>query len=151
MPKNWCSWAVVLEKTLESPLDCKEIKAVNLKGNHSWIFIGRTDAEAETPVLSPPDVKNCLIWKDRDAARKDCRQEEKGMAEDEVVGWHLSKPRELVMYMETWHAAFHGSQRVGHDWVSELNWLSDSYQSYYFPSSKSTIGKTDPSDMGECL
>ena len=86
-PKNWCFWAVVLEKTLESPLECKEIQPVHPKGNQSWIFIGRTDAEAETPVLWPPDVKNWLIGKDLDA-RKDWRQEEKGIIEDETVGWH---------------------------------------------------------------
>ena len=85
--KNWCFWTVVLEKTLESPLDCKEIKAVNPKGNQSWIFIGRTDVEAETPILWPPDAKNWLIKKDPDAG-KDWRQEEKGTTEDEMVGWH---------------------------------------------------------------
>ena len=86
-PKNWCFWTVVLEKTLESPLDCKEIQSVHPKGNQSWIFIGRTDAEAETPILWPPDVNYWLIWKDPDAG-KDWRGEEKGMAEDETVGWH---------------------------------------------------------------
>ena len=85
--KNWCFWTVVLEKTLESPLDCKENKPVHTKGNQSWIFIRRTDAEAETPVLWPPDVKSWLIWKDPDAG-KDWRQEERGMTEDEMVGWH---------------------------------------------------------------
>ena len=85
--KNWWFWIVVLEKTLESPLDCKEIKLVNPKGNQSWIFIGRTDAEAETPILWPPDAKNWLIGKDLDA-EKDWRQEEKGMTEVEMVGWH---------------------------------------------------------------
>ena len=84
--KNWCFWTVVLEKTLESPLDCKEVKQVNPKGNQSWIFIGRTDAEAETPILWPPDAKNQLILKDPDAG-KDWRQK-KGMPEDEMVGWH---------------------------------------------------------------
>ena len=78
VPKNWCFWTVVLEKTLESPLDCKEIKPVNLKGNQSWIFIVRTDAVAETPIFRPPDVKNRLLRKDPDAG-KDWRQEEKGM------------------------------------------------------------------------
>ena len=87
VPKNWCFWTAVLEKTLESPLDYKEIKPVNPKGNESWIFIGRTDAEAETPILWPPDAKNWLIWKDPDAG-KDWRWEEKGMTEDEMVGWH---------------------------------------------------------------
>ena len=85
--KNWCFWTVVLEKTLESPLDCKEIKPVNPKGNHSWAFIGRPDAEAETPILWPPDMTSWLIWKDPDAG-KDWRQEEKGTTEDEMVGWH---------------------------------------------------------------
>ena len=85
--KNWCFWTVVLEKTLESPLDCKEVKQVNPKGNQSWIFIGRTDAEAETPILWSPDVKNWLIGKDPHAGR-DWGQEEKGMTEDEMFGWH---------------------------------------------------------------
>ena len=85
--KNWCFWTVVLEKTLESPLDCREIKPVHPKGDQSWIFIGRTDANAETPVLWLPDVKSWLIRKDPDAG-KDCGQEEKGMTEDEVVEWH---------------------------------------------------------------
>ena len=85
--KNWCFWTVVLEKTLESPLDCKEIQPVHPQGNQSWIFISRTDAEAETPILWLPDVKNWLIWKDSDAG-KDWRQEEKGTTEDEMVGWH---------------------------------------------------------------
>ena len=85
--KNWSFWAVVLEKTLESPLDCKEIKSVNTKGNQSWIFIGRTDAEAETPISWPHDVKNWLLEKDPDAG-KDWRQEEKGTTEDEMAGWH---------------------------------------------------------------
>ena len=84
--KNWCFWTVVLEKTLESPLDCKGIQQVHPKGDQSWVFIGRTDVEAETPILWPPDVKNWLIWKDPDAG-KDWGQE-KGMAEDEMVGWH---------------------------------------------------------------
>ena len=86
-PKNWCFWTVVLEKTLESPLDCEEIKPLNPKGNESWIFIGRTDAETETPILWPPDAKNWLIWKDP-VAGNDGRQEEKGMTEEEIVGWH---------------------------------------------------------------
>ena len=86
-PKNGCLWTVVLEKTLESPLDWKEISPVHPKGNQSWIFIGGTDAEAETPILWPPDVKNWLIGKDPDAG-KDCRQEEKETTEDKMVGWH---------------------------------------------------------------
>ena len=86
-PKTWYFWTVVLEKTLESPFDCKEIQPIHHKGNQSWIFIGRTDAEAEAPILWPPDVKNWLMWKDSNA-RKDWRWEEKGTTEDEIVGWH---------------------------------------------------------------
>ena len=85
--KNWYFWTVVFEKTLESPLDCKEIQPVHPKGDQSWVFIGRTDGEAETPVLWPPDVKNRLIWKDPDAG-KNWRQQEKGMTEDEMDGWY---------------------------------------------------------------
>ena len=85
--KNWCFWTVVLKKTLESPLDCKEIQPVHPKGNQSWIFTGRTDAQAETPILWPPVVKNWLIGKDSDAG-KDWGQEEKGTTEDEIAGWH---------------------------------------------------------------
>ena len=85
--KNWCFWTVVLEKTLESPLDCKEIQPVHPKGNQPWIFIGRTDAKAEARIHWSPNVKNWLIGKDSDAG-KDWRQEEKGMTEDEMVGWH---------------------------------------------------------------
>ena len=86
-PKNWCFWTVLLEKTLESPLNCKEIQQVHPKENQSWIFTRRTDVEAEIPILWPPDAKNWLIWKGHDAG-KDWRQEEKGMTEDEMVGWH---------------------------------------------------------------
>ena len=85
--KNWCFWTVVLEKILESPLDCKEIQSIHPKGNQSWIFIGRTAAEAETLILWPPDAKNWLIGKDPDAW-KEWGQEEKGKTEDEMVGWH---------------------------------------------------------------
>ena len=111
--KNLCFWTMVLEKTLESPLDCKEIKPVHPKGNQSWIFIGSTDAEAETPILWPPDAKSQLIGKDPEAG-KDWRQEEKGMPEDEMVGWHhwfngheLFRLWEL-MDREFWRAAVHG-------------------------------------------
>ena len=85
--KNWCFWTVVLKKTLESPLDCKEIQPVHPKGDQSWVFVGRTDIEAETPILWLPDVKNWLIWKDPDAG-KDWRWDKKGMTEDEMIGWH---------------------------------------------------------------
>ena len=84
--KNWYFWTVVLEKTLESPLDCKEIQPVHFKGDQSWVFIGRTDVEAETPILWPPDAKSWLIWKDPDVG-KDWRWEEKGTTEDEMVRW----------------------------------------------------------------
>ena len=84
--KNWCFWTVVLEKTLESPLDCKEIQSVHPKGDQSWVFIGRTDVAAETLILWPPDAKSWLIWKDPEAG-KDWGQEKKGMTEDEMIGW----------------------------------------------------------------
>ena len=134
----WCeSWTVkktecrrtdafeLLEKTLESPLDCKEIKPVNPKGNQSWIFIGRTDAKAEAPILCPPDVKSWLIGKDPDAG-KDWRREEKGTTEDEIVGWHHwlnghefeqapgddEEQGSLACYSPC-------GCRVGHDWATE--------------------------------
>ena len=112
--KNWCFWTVLLEKTLESPLDCKEIQPVHPKGDPSWVFIGRTDVEAETPILWPPDAKSRLIGKDPDA-RKDWGQEEKGTTEDEMVGWHhrldvhgFGWTLGVVMDREAWHAAVHG-------------------------------------------
>ena len=86
-PKNWCFWTMVLEKTLESPLDCKEIQSVHSKGDKPWVFFGRNDVEAETPVLWPPHAKSWLIGKDSDAGR-DWGQEEKGTTEDEMAGWH---------------------------------------------------------------
>ena len=127
VPKNWCFWTVVLEKTLESPLNCKEFQPINLKGNQSWIFIGRTDAEAESPILWPPNVKNQLIGKDPDAG-KDWRQKEKRAIEDEMVGWH----HWLTGHEFEWtpgDSEGRGSvaccrpcgRRVGHDWVTDLN------------------------------
>ena len=116
---------MVLEKTFESPLDCKEIKPVHPKGNQPWIFIGRTDSEAETPILWPPDAKNWLIWKDSDAGR-DWGQEDKGTTEDEMDGitnsmdMSLSELRELVTDREAGVLWFMGLQRVGHDWATEL-------------------------------
>ena len=112
MPKNWCFWTVVLEKTLESPLDCKEIQPVHPKGNQCWIFIGRTDAEAETPILWPPDVK-WLIWKYPDAG-KDWRWE-KGTTEDEMIGWTW-----IWASSRSWHAAIHGVTES--DTAEQFNW-----------------------------
>ena len=126
---NWCFWTVGLGKTLRSPLGSKEIQPVNPKENQPWIFIWRTDAEA--PILCPHMWRAKLIGKDPDAG-KDWRQEEKGTTEDEMVGWHhrlncklsLSKIRELVMDRKPGVLQSIASQRVGHDWVTELNWLS---------------------------
>ena len=128
--KNWCFWTVVLEKTLESPLDCKEIQPVHFE-DQSWVFFGRNDAKAETPVLWPPHAKSWLIGKDSDAGR-DCGQEEKGTTEDEMAGMYhpvdgheLSKFREMVMDREDWCAAIHGvakSRTRLSDWT-ELNWM----------------------------
>ena len=121
-----CYW----KRLFESPLDCKEIKPVNTKGNQSWIFTGRTDAKAEAPILWPHDVKNWLIWKDPDAG-KDWGQEEKGTTEDEMVGWHhwlnghqfgqtpaVGDGQGSVVHCGSW------GHRVGHDWATELNWDS---------------------------
>jgi len=125
VPKNRCFWTVVLEKTLERPWESKKIQPVNPKGNQSWIFIGKTDAEA--PILWPPDAKSWLIRKDLDAG-KDWRQEVKGTVEDKMVGWHhwldgmsLSKLWEMVKDRETWHAAVHG---VTNSWMQMSDWTT---------------------------
>ena len=130
VPKNWCFRTVVLEKTLESPLDCKEIQPAHPKGDQSWVFTGRTDVEAETPVLWPPDAKSWLIRKDPDAG-KDRRQEEKGTTEDEMARWHR-RLRDMgwavgggqggLAYCNSWDC------RVRHDWVTELNWICKAEQ-----------------------
>ena len=125
--KNWCFWTVVLEKTLESPLDCKAIQPVHPKGDQSWVFIGRTDDEAETPILWPPDAKSWLIGKDPDVL-KDWRQEEMGMSGWD--GWMASLTQWTWVWV-SWRSWWWtgrpgvlqsmGSQIVGHDWT-ELNW-----------------------------
>ena len=124
--KNWCFWTVVLEKTLESPLDCKEIQPVHPEGDQSWVFIGRTDVEAETPIPGPHDTKNWLIWKDPDAG-KDWGWE-KGTTEDEMAGWHHWLNGVWVSSGSWWGTGRPGvllsvgSQRFTHDWATKLNW-----------------------------
>ena len=126
--KSWCFWTMVLEKTLESPLDCKEIQPVHPKGGQSRVFIGRTDAEAENTILWPPDVKN-WITKNDPYTGKDWRQEEKGMTENEMVGWHpwlnrhefeqapgVGDGKGSLAWCSPWGC------RVGHNWETKLNW-----------------------------
>ena len=133
--KNWYFWTVVLEKTLEGPLDCKEIQPVHSEGDQPWDFFGRNDAKAETPVLWPPHGKSWLAGKDSDAGR-DWGQEEKGTTEDEMARWHhwLDGCWVWVNSGSWWWTGspgvlrFMGSQRVGHKWATELNW-TDSYKS----------------------
>ena len=136
VPKNWCFWTVVLEKTLESPLDCKEIKLVNPKGNQSWIFIGRTDAEM--PILWPLHAKNWFIGKDPDAG-KDWGQEEKGTTEDEMFGWHHwfdGHELEQALAVGDGQGSLACCSSWGHkeldmtewlNWLTELNWLNHNF------------------------
>ena len=137
MLKNWCFWTVMLEKTLESPLDCKEIQPVHPRGVKSWMFIGSSDAEAETPILWPPHMRSWLTGKDPDAGR-DWGQEEKGMTEDEMAGWHHWFDGRVWVNSGSWWwtgrpgvLRFMGSQRVGHDWAAKLNW-TEPYNSYIY-------------------
>ena len=128
-PKNWCFWTVVLEKTLKSPLDCKEIQPVYPKGDQSWIFTGRTDAETETPILWPPDEKNWFIWKDR------CWERLKAGGEQDERGWDgwMASPTQWTwvwINSRSWWwtgkpgmLQSMGSQRVRHNWATELNWI----------------------------
>ena len=132
--KNWCFWTVVLEEMLESPLDCQKIQPVHPKGNQSWIFIGRTDAEVETPILWPPDAKRWFIWKGPEAG-KDWRWEEKGMTEDEMAGWHhwldgheygqaprVGDGQVGLACCSPWGG------RIGHNWATEMNWTEAGWQ-----------------------
>ena len=168
-PKNWCFWTVVLEKTLESPLDCKEIQPVLPKGDQSWVFIGRTDAEAETPIFWPPHGKSWLIGKDPNAGR-DCGQEEKGMTEDEMAGWH----HQLDAHESEWTLGAGDGQRglvccdswgrKESDTTERLNWteLKETYQAYLIgqwvktlPATQETwfwsLGWEDPLDQGVAI
>ena len=140
-PKNWCFWVVVLEKTLESPLDWKEIKPVLLKENQSWMFIGRTDTEAETLILWPPDAKKWLLGKDPDAG-KDWRQEEKGTTEDEMVGWHHQLDGhefEKTLGIGDWQGSLMCCSPWGFkelDTTERLNWTGKKYKNHKLMEAK---------------
>ena len=155
VPKNWCFWTVVLEKTLESPLDCKEIQSVHSKGDQSWVFIGRTDADAETPILWPPDAKSWLIWKDPEAG-KDWRQEEKGTTEEEMVRWHhqLNGHELRVDSGSWWWTGMPGVlQSMGlQSWTRLSDWTdTDTDRSYLCNASLSYLCVLSRLVMSNCL
>ena len=159
VPKNWCFWSVVLEKTLESPLDCKEIQQVHSEGDQPWVFFGGNDAKAETPILWPPHVKSWLIGKDSDTGR-DWGQEEKGTTRG-WDGWMASPTRWTWIWVNSgswWWTRrpgmlrFMGSQRVGHDWATELNWRLTGENYIWFCTYKSPLRyKTQRSDQSRKL
>ena len=136
--KNWCFWTVVLEKTLESPLDCKEMQPVHPKGNQSWIFIGRSNAEAEAPILCllmwrTDSLEKTLMLGKIEGRRRRGRQRMRLLAAiTDSTRMNLSKLLELVMDREACHAAVHGLQRVRHDWVTELNWTELNWCMYLY-------------------
>ena len=143
--KNWCFWTVVLEKTLQSPLDCKKIQPVPPKGDQSWVFIRRTDVEAETLIHWPPDAKSWFIWKDPDAG-KDWRQRRKGqqrmrwlMASLTQWTWVWVNSRSWWGTMRPGVLRFMGSQRVEHDWATELNWTDRKYKEIFLKTSFSFL------------
>ena len=130
-PKNWCFWTVVLEKTLESPLDCKEIQPVHSEGDQPWVFFGRDDTKAETPVFWPPHEKGWLIGEDSDNGRA-WGQEEKGTTKDEIIDsmdMSLSELQEMVMNSEAWRAAIH---RVAKSWTRLNKWTELKWTEIYF-------------------
>ena len=135
VPKNWCFWTVVLEKTLESPLDCKEIQPVHPKGNKSWVFIGRTDAEAETPIVWPPQAKSWLFSKDPDAGKVwaewegDDREWDGWMASPTQCTWVWVDSRSWWWTGRPGMLQSMGPQRVRHDWVTEINWTEHLHNS----------------------
>ena len=149
-PKNWCFWTVVLEKTLESPLDCKEIQPVHSKADQSWVFIRRTHAKAETPILWPPHAKSWLTGKYPDAGR-DWGQEEKGMTEDEMAGWHhwLDGHESVLVHHQLWVDDGQGGLACCDSWghkesdtTGRLNWTEIScYICYKFISKESTLSE----------
>ena len=155
-PNNWCFWTVVLEKALVTPLDYWEIQPVNPKGNHSWIFIRRTDAEAEVPILWPPDAKYWLIGKDSDAGR-DCKWEEKGTTEDEMIGWHhWLDGHEYVQALrvgDSQGSLVSCSPWVAKSWawlssLTELKWNELEVPEYIFPIKTQFSAKAFP--LGTC-